>query len=228
MSTQPLDVIETTEPTSSRREVSGRRLAIILGAVVVGLLLFWVLVLRGDGGGGENGALPAGDPSAAPELVPEEVQPPNGGPGKKGPVETFEVFAPRDPFKPLVDLSTGDTTSDTGETTGDTGDTTGDTGDTGDTTGDGTDTNGDGVVDSEDDDPTDPGDSESVDGHTVELVSTLEDGSVQIQVDDTVYRVEEGEDFADSFRLVSVSNDCATVLFGDDQFTICEGQEILK
>lgn len=227
MSTQPLDVIETTEPTSSRREVSGRRLAIILGAVVLGLLLFWVLVLRGDGGGGEPSALPAGEPSAAPSgLVPEEVQPPNAGPGKKGPVETFEVFAPRDPFKPLVDLGAGDNTGETGDVTGD-GDTSGDTGDEGDN-GDGTDTNGDGVVDSEDDDPTDPGDSESVDGHTVELVSTLEDGSAQIQVDDTVYRVEEGEDFAENFRLVSVSNDCATVLFGDDQFTICEGQEILK
>ncbi|MDQ3985705.1 MAG: hypothetical protein M3280_04325, partial [Actinomycetota bacterium] len=134
--------------------------------------------------------------------------------GKKGPVETFEVFAPRDPFEPLIDLTEGGGT-DAGDTEGDTGD-------------NGTDTDGDGDVDSEDGAPTDTGDSENVDGHTVELVATLEDGSVQIRVDDTVYTVEEGENFAENFQLVSVSDNCATVLFGDDQFTICEGQEILK
>jgi hypothetical protein len=50
----------------------------------------------------------------------------------------------------------------------------------------------------------------------------------QIQVDDTVYRASEGEVFADSFKLVSIDNACATMLFGDDQFTLCKGEEILK
>jgi hypothetical protein len=223
MSTQPQDVIETTETTKVRREVSGRQIGIIVGALALGLVLLWFLVLRGDGGGEEPGAAPGEQPTVVP--FPEETQPPGDGPGRKGPVETFEVFAPRDPFEPLVDLDAGG-----GAEQGDVnGDTTGDTGDTdGDTTGDGGDTDGDGDVDADDGDSTDKGDSEDVEGHTVELISTLDDQSVQIQVDDTVYKVEEGEDFAENFRLVSVSNDCATVLFGDDQFTICEGQEILK
>jgi hypothetical protein len=50
----------------------------------------------------------------------------------------------------------------------------------------------------------------------------------QIQVDGTVYTVDPGETFAESFQLVSISGDCASILFGDDQFTICEGEEILK
>jgi hypothetical protein len=43
-----------------------------------------------------------------------------------------------------------------------------------------------------------------------------------------VYTAQEGETFADSFQLVSASGRCATMLFGDDQFTLCEGEEILK
>jgi hypothetical protein len=50
----------------------------------------------------------------------------------------------------------------------------------------------------------------------------------QVEVDGTVYTVSEGEVFADNFELVSASGECATMLFGDDQFTLCEGEEILK
>jgi hypothetical protein len=53
-------------------------------------------------------------------------------------------------------------------------------------------------------------------------------GRAQIQVDGTVYTVDEGETFADNFQLVDASGECATMLFGDDEFTLCEGEEILK
>ncbi|MDQ3985460.1 MAG: hypothetical protein M3280_03065 [Actinomycetota bacterium] len=217
MSTQEQEIVETTEESRIRREVSGRQVGIIVGVLVLVLLLFWFLFLRGGGGGDETAIpeAPVTEP-APPTEPPDEKQPPGDRAGNKGPVETFEVFAPRDPFEPLIDLTQGGGT-DAGDTEGDTGD-----------AGDGTDTDGDGDVDSEDGSPTDTGDSENVEGHTVELVATLEDGSVQIRVDDTVYTVEEGENFAQNFQLVSVTDDCATVLFGDDQFTICEGQEILK
>jgi hypothetical protein len=147
-------------------------------------------------------------------------------------VETFEVFAPKDPFDPLLSeagtTEEGETTEE-GDTT-DTGETT-DTGDTTDTTDGTTDTNGDGVVDGSDTGGgggAGPGSSDTVQGHSVELVATLEDGSVQVQVDDQVYTVDEGEQFAQNFELVSVSGACATLLYGDDQFTLCEGEEILK
>jgi hypothetical protein len=50
----------------------------------------------------------------------------------------------------------------------------------------------------------------------------------QVQVDGTVYTVDEGERFADNFQLMSTSGQCATMLYGDDEFTLCEGEEILK
>ena len=50
----------------------------------------------------------------------------------------------------------------------------------------------------------------------------------EVQVDDTVYTVDVGEEFAESFKLLSTSGRCASLLFGDDQFSLCEGQEILK
>jgi hypothetical protein len=34
--------------------------------------------------------------------------------------------------------------------------------------------------------------------------------------------VEVGETFADNFELMSISGDCATFLFGDQSFTLCE------
>ena len=50
----------------------------------------------------------------------------------------------------------------------------------------------------------------------------------QVQVDGSVYTVDEGERFAENFQLLSASGRCATMLFGDDEFTLCEGEEILK
>jgi hypothetical protein len=67
--------------------------------------------------------------------------------------------------------------------------------------------------------------------HQVQVIDVYRQGGqdrAQIQVDETVYTVDEGEDFADNFRLVSASGACATMLFGDDEFTLCEGEQILK
>jgi hypothetical protein len=135
-------------------------------------------------------------------------------------VENFELFAPRDPFEPLVtaggaavggDGTTGGDTTDDG-TDGDGTDGTG-------TDGTGTDGTGDGTG------------GEDVGGHRVRVIDVYRENGrdrAQIQVDGTVYTVDEGEDFADNFRLVNASGRCATMLFGDDEFTLCEGEEILK
>ena len=100
-----------------------------------------------------------------------------------GTVETFEVFASRDPFAPLV----GDKDGDAG-----------------------------GVVDE--------------DAEVVRLVDAADDGvaGAQVDVNGTVHTIAEGETFAENFKLLSVSGDCASILYGDDQFTICEGEEIFK
>jgi hypothetical protein len=193
----------------------------------IALAALGVLVLRG---GGEDPALetaPAPPPVESEPVTP--VVPGDSGPGNgKGPVETFEVFAPKDPFKPLI--SPVDSSGVAPPPT------------------DGVDADGDGQIDPGTGTGTDPGDGtgtgtgtgngngtgggESVGGHRVSLVDVFrgDDGDqrAQVQVDGTVYTVDEGEQFAQSFQLLSINGECATMLYGDDQFTLCEGEEILK
>lgn len=230
MSTQPEpEFIEE----DTKKEASRRQIAMIVGVAVLLLVLFWFLFLRG---GGEDAptdqTLPA-PPAPTVTDIPGPEGDGEGGKGDKpgdGPVETTEVFASRDPFKPLL------TTGGSGETTDDTGEIT-DTTDTGDAS---TDTDDTGTIEDPGgttDDPDPDGDGngsdgdQNVEGHTVQLIGingSGDDATAQIQVDDTIYTVQEGETFADNFELLSTSGECATVLFGDDQFTVCEGEEILK
>jgi hypothetical protein len=50
----------------------------------------------------------------------------------------------------------------------------------------------------------------------------------QTKVNDTVHTPAVGADFGGSYRLLGASGTCATYLFGDEQFRLCEGQEVLK
>lgn len=211
-----------------KKQASSRQIAMIVGAAVLLLIVFWFVFLKG---GGEDDATLSTPPEPTLTEIPGDGEG-NGGkggnkPGDNGPVETTEVFASRDPFKPL--LSVGDTAGGTGETPTDP------------TTGTPTDTPTDGttIIDPTAPPTTDPGTGgtppdtggENVEGHTVELIGINGSGSdatAQIQVDDTIYEVKDGETFAENFKLLSTSNECATVLYGDDQFTVCEGEEILK
>ena len=207
--------IETT-PADGKQSVTPQQLAIVGGVVLVillGLVYFFFL-----SGGDEEAIAPPptaeGVPAPEETTVPEEEI--DGDDDDR--VETFEVFAPRDPFEPLVSAVAGG--GGTGTGTVDDGTTVVDDGTS---TGDGVDT---GTVD-----PGTDGDGDSIDGHRVKVVDVYTAngrGRAQIQVDGTVYTVDEGEGFADNFRLVSTSGSCATILFGDDEFTLCEGEEILK
>ena len=57
------------------------------------------------------------------------------------------------------------------------------------------------------------------------LLDTFTSGGkeiAQVEVDGKVYNVSEGEKFAGGqFKLISISGDCATFLYGDEQFTLC-------
>ncbi|MGH2752937.1 MAG: hypothetical protein ACRDLB_00745, partial [Actinomycetota bacterium] len=108
----------------------------------------------------------------------------------RAPIETLEVFAPRDPFDPLVGDQAG-SGSEGGAS----------------------------------------GDAPAVEGKIVKLVDVSEPGdgrTAEVQVDGATYTVAEEEIFAENFKLLSISGDCASMLFGDDQFTLCEGDDILK
>ncbi len=76
--------------------------------------------------------------------------------------------------------------------------------------------------------PTVPGggSSTTIGGHTVVLLDTFIGGGggevAQVEVDGRVYSVSEGDTFAQGkFKVVSISGDCATFLFGDERFTLC-------
>ena len=51
-----------------------------------------------------------------------------------------------------------------------------------------------------------------------------------VRVNDTVYEVAEGAAFATSYQVVtlSVADGCGQLLYGDDRFRLCEGEELLK
>lgn len=150
------------------------------------------------------------------------------------PIETYEIFLVRDPFSPVRPDepttggdTTGTTTGDTtGTTTGDTtGTTTGDT-TTGDTTGTTGDTTG---------EPTDGCTQQGeviCDGRVVSLVDVFVDDSGQavarVQVDNELFDVTDGAVFATNFEVLGIDPPCVTLLFGDDAFTLCEGDRVLK
>lgn len=185
------------------------QIGLIAAVLLAALALLFFFVLNGLGGTeGETTPAPAAGTAPQPEkkttepkAEPKKAKEETARPTRRGPVETFEVFASKDPFEPVV--------SEGGE---------GSSGDSGTGDGTGTSAGGDGA-----------NTSENVGGHTVSVVSVSEpDAGAQVQVDGTVHNVQEGERFADNFELVSTSGECADMLYGDDQFTLCEGEQILK
>ena len=73
--------------------------------------------------------------------------------------------------------------------------------------------------------------STQVGGNRVALVDVFSrDGKTfaQTKVGDTVFTPVVGSTFATSYQLLTASGECATYLFGDEQFQLCEGQEVLK
>ena len=178
--------------TATRRTPS-RALTALLGIGVLALLAaVWFVVLPED----DRPASPAAhedDIGAAPGTPAAPVE--------DGPIETFEVFAPKDPFQPLVATAKGATSGSSDPRKSD----------------------GKRLDRATDDD--------NVGSHSVKLVDAVAQGGgslAEIDVDDTLHTVEEGERFAENFQLVSVEGACATMLFGDEQFTTCEGEQILK
>ncbi len=208
----------TEEQLEAKRGVTGAQVALLVGGLVLLLAVVWFFVLRGGDQPSDtvppaSNEAPAATPGDEPQAQAEPDKP------KKQPVETFELFASKDPFEPLVDptAATGSgTTTGAPTTIGGTGGTAGGTGGTGGTPGAPGGTSGGG---------------ETVGGHSVRLVDVFLDNQApraQVEVDGTVYTVAQGEVFAENFELLSASGECATMLFGDDQFTLCEGEEILK
>ena len=209
-----------TTPTELEAPASNRNTALlaVLGLVVL-LGLVWFFVLRSDPV--ETAAItPPATTTATPQPAPTAEE--EASKGGKAPLETFEVFAPKDPFKPLLSEASGTAAAPSGTGTTTDGTTTGGT----DTGGTGTPSGGSDVGSG-----SSGSGSKNVGGRRVRLIDTFRvngEERANIQVDGTVYTVAEGDRFADNFQLVSISGSCASMLYGDDQFSLCEGEEILK
>jgi hypothetical protein len=200
------------EQVEARRGITGAQAALALAGLAAVLLLVWLFVLRG---GDDELAVDVPPGTSVVTPAPEATEEPVGK-GKR-PLETFEVFAPKDPFRPLISAAAGGTAATavgapapaaspgTGAPSGGS-DISGGAGGGG-------------------------GGGESVGGHRVRLIDTFRRGGedqARVQVDGTVYTVGEGDRFAENFEILSISGQCASMLFGDDQFSLCEGEEILK
>jgi hypothetical protein len=114
-------------------------------------------------------------------------------------VETFQAFATKDPFSPLAsDASPAG--SPTTTTPGGTGAAA----------------------------PAAPG------GTHVALLDVFTDGdhaAARVRVNDTIFeKLAVGQTFAGNLKVISLSqsSDCGSFLYGDDQFRLCKGQEVVK
>jgi hypothetical protein len=211
-----------------------KRMVQVLGVVAGLALLYFVFttVLGGDGGGGEvasppvdGGTSPSASPTVTPSPTPRETLPPVSLAGSRDPFSippglelstggsvsptttvapgatttpAATTFPPPTTFPPVTTTSTfppppPPTTTTTPPPGG----------------------GGDGGEH--------PGNKILIGGHDVKLISVAGGGTeLDVTVDGKLYTVEPGATFDDNFKLVKIDGKCATFLFGDQSFELCE------
>ncbi|MDQ1445595.1 MAG: hypothetical protein QOI20_2059 [Acidimicrobiaceae bacterium] len=234
-----------TEPMPAPPGSAGNRRALgilvaVLGVIIVGFLAFTLL-----------GSDSSNDTTTPTTLsgTPTTVRSPTATTAPVAAAETFEVFNTKNPFVPLRGATGSSTSGSTGSTgtgttgTGSTGTGTGTgvttsrtgTGTTG-TGSTGTGSTGTGSTGSTGTGSTGTGSggsSEPSRGQRVSLLDVFSEGGkvvANVKVNDTVYKVAAGQVFATSFKAVSLSqaDGCGRFLFGDDQFRLCKGEQVVK
>lgn len=170
--------------------------------------------------GPELDAEPTPEPDGEPDDPGEDADPEDGEDADEAEddaLETTQVVNARDPFTQLATDTGGDGGTGGAATGGDSASGGGTA--TGDGDGDG-DSGGDGD------------DQADVDSTTVTLVTiyTGDDGlqRAAVEVDEAGYDVLEGDTFAGNFQLLDIADECATMLYGDSRFTLCEGDRVRK
>ena len=194
---------------AAKRKVSPA-LLVLLGIVAVGGLVYLITTL--GGGTSPQTAPPVPTPSASPTATGGGSTPAASPSPAASPTtvpETFEVFESKDPFRPLVVAAAPPAT-------------------------------GDGAAPGPAPAPSPSpgagaGGAPAPSGGTViellDIIDAAEAGGTakaQVRIGSTVYTVAPGETFASTFKVLSISGTCATMLNGDDKFTVCEGEQIVK
>ena len=196
-----------------------RRALIIFGAVVVVAAAAYFLLLHKSSG--PTAALPTPTQTSPVSPTPSPVPSVKASPTPRNTTPPPVLVGERDPFSPLVQVSGGG-----GGPTGVTGPTTPPP--TSPTTPPST------TIPPSVSPPASPpptpvgGTTIVVGGHTVTLIDIFHKNGVkyvQVSVDGTVYTVRQGQTFDGNFKLVDPSSGCATFLFGDQQFQLCENPQ---
>jgi hypothetical protein len=190
-----------------------RNLLIALGVIVLGAAAFFLFTTLG---GEEPEEQAAPTPTASPPPVPaapgtgvEEPQP-------QEPPRAVTFFGGRDPFVPLVVAEAAAGGIETAEAEPAPG-------------GEEPTTGGELPAGEAPVEPVTEGAEEAeqpgvtVTGRQVTLIDIVDDDTAQVSVEGETFTVDEGQDFEENFELVSVSGNCARLLFGDESFTLCQG-----
>lgn len=204
------DVKMTIREARSPRE---RLMLIVLGVVAVAALAYF-LFLRPSGDEGVPAARPrpqptataSASPTASPTAQPSAV--PTPSPSESPPRFTIDTVQGRDPFLPLIVPDTAPTGEPTpGATTSPSP----------------------GGSPSPTTSPTGGGGSSAARRVTLLAIAT-ESGQreARVRVDDSEYVVAQGETFATNFRVVELTERCGTFVHGDERFTLCVGEQVLK
>ena len=192
-----------------------RNMLIFLGVVALGALLYFVFFL--GGGEPEQDAAPTTPVASPPPIPPTPGTGVGEPPEEDQPPRAVAFFGGRDPFVPLV-VAVAPTPSPGvdggGEPPPDDGEP--DDGEPGDGEPP--------IVEPPDDAEEEEQDGITVTGKQVVLVDVIDSNTVQVEVEGRPYTVSEGETFAENFEVVSVEGGCARFLFGDESFTLCEGE----
>jgi hypothetical protein len=197
-----------------------RRALIILGVfLAVAMLLFFVvrpLLLGGDSQGNKQALPPPVTSRPAPAPTTTTT-------ARPAPAETFEVFGSKNPFQPPNGAPGAAGGAGTTATTapgggGGAGGTGSGTATTIPATDGGGGASGSGTA---------PRASQRV---ALLDVYQLSGATVaDVRVNSTVYtHLAPGEQFAGSYKVVSLQGTCGSFLFGDERFRLCKGEEVLK
>jgi hypothetical protein len=202
------------EPGSNRTKML---LAGVGGVAVLALLAVFVVMPMLSGGGDDSSTVAAPKKKTTTTTTAKKpaAKVPAKAPAPKQLPKTFDEDFQRDPFKPLY-VEMRDRPGYNSGGTG--GGVTAPTGPTGPTT-------------PYAPNPSVGGSSQQVGGNRVALMDVfVRDGKTyaQTKVGSSVYTPTVGATFARTYRVLSASGTCATYQYGDEQFQLCEGQEVLK